>query len=70
MMNTHSSLQGHYMTEQTMAFCQIVLKESLVNNVINDPYGLGWTPIVKKHQEDFPKDPLPFPFNDPDPQVC
>ena len=62
--------QGHYLTEQTMAFCQIVLKRSLVENVINDPYDLGWTEKVKEHKKRFPKDPLPFPFNDPDPQVC
>lgn len=57
------------MTEQTMAFCQVMLKRSLVNNVINDPYHLGWTAIVEKHMKDNPKDPLPFPFSDPDPQV-
>jgi pyranose oxidase len=46
---TNSTIQqGHYMTEQTMAFCQA---------------------LVKKHQQDHPNDPLPFPFNDPDPQI-
>ncbi|KAI0440520.1 pyranose oxidase [Xylaria telfairii] len=59
---------GHYMTEQTMAFCQVVLKKSLVDNVKNDPYDLGWKAIVDHHQEKHPNDPLPFPFNDPDPQ--
>ncbi|KAL9620022.1 MAG: hypothetical protein Q9160_005399 [Pyrenula sp. 1 TL-2023] len=52
-----------------MPFCQIVLKQSLVDNVINDPYQLCWTLIVKKHQRDLPNDPLSFPFNDLDPQV-
>ena len=56
------------MTEQSMAFCQIVLKRSLVDNVINDPYDLGWREIVEKHHQHHPSDPLPFPFKDPDPQ--
>ncbi|KAI9737862.1 MAG: hypothetical protein M1834_009232 [Cirrosporium novae-zelandiae] len=59
---------GHYMTEQTMAFCQVVLKRSLVDNIKNDPYNLGWIKKVKEHKEKAPNDPLPFPFNDPDPQ--
>jgi pyranose oxidase len=57
------------MTEQTMAFCQVLLKRSIVDSVVHDPYGLGWTALVKKHQQDHPNDPLPFPFDDPDPQV-
>ena len=57
------------MTEQTMTFCQIVLKKTLIDEVVKDPWGLGWTQIVKEHKEKFPWDPLPFPFNDPDPQV-
>jgi len=60
--------QGRYMTEQTMAFCQVVLKRSLVNVVENNSYKLGWGDKVKKHHEKHPNDPLPFPFNDPDPQ--
>lgn len=59
---------GHYMTEQTMAFCQVVLKRSLVDDVKNDAYDLGWGEKVKKHGDDARNDPLPFPFNDPDPQ--
>ena len=52
-----------------MCFCQVVLKRSLVDSVVKDPYHLGWTEKVEKHKQRFPKDPLPFPFNDPDPQV-
>ena len=67
---TNSTIQqGHYMTEQTMAFCQVLLKRSIVDSVVKDPYHLGWTALVKKHQQDHPNDPLPFPFNDPDPQI-
>lgn len=28
-----------------------------------------WTQKVRKHHEDNPKDPLPIPFSDPEPQV-
>jgi hypothetical protein len=57
------------LTEQTMTFCQVVLRTDLIETVKDDPFHLGWTPIVKKHHDDYPLDPLPFPFNDPDPQV-
>lgn len=57
------------MTEQTMTFCQIVLKKSLLDSVKDDPYHLGWTAIAEKHHKDYPQDPLLIPFNDPDPQV-
>lgn len=53
-----------------MTFCQIVLKQSLVDSVINDPYKLGWADKVRKHKKKHPTDPLPFPFDDPDPQAC
>ncbi|RYP49674.1 hypothetical protein DL768_004647 [Monosporascus sp. mg162] len=66
--NNELSALGHYMTEQIMSFCQVVLKRSLVDAVENDSYGLGWAEKVKKHREKYPSDPLPFPFNDPDPQ--
>jgi pyranose oxidase len=56
------------MTEQIMAFCQVVLNRKLVNDVANDAYGLGWKDKVAKHKKYAPNDPLPFPFNDPDPQ--
>jgi pyranose oxidase len=60
---------GKYLTEQTMAFCQVLLSRDLVNLVKKDPYGLGWKTKVEKHHRRFPEDPLPIPFNDPDPQV-
>ncbi|RMJ17075.1 hypothetical protein BHE90_004621 [Fusarium euwallaceae] len=59
---------GRYMTEQPMAFCQVVLHKKLVDDVKNDPYKLGWTKYYKEHQKKHKNDPLPFPFNDPDPQ--
>lgn len=59
--NRHIS-QGHYLTEQPMAFCQVVLDRKLVNSVEGED-------VVKAHRESHGNDPLPFPFNDPDPQV-
>ncbi|KAI1021953.1 hypothetical protein LB504_007493 [Fusarium proliferatum] len=53
---------GHYLTEQPMAFCQVVLDRKLVDSVEGEE-------IVKAHRESHNNDPLPFPFNDPDPQV-
>ncbi|KAF5663839.1 pyranose 2-oxidase [Fusarium circinatum] len=53
---------GHYLTEQPMAFCQVVLDRKLVDSVEGEE-------IVKAHRESHENDPLPFPFNDPDPQV-
>ena len=52
-----------------MTFCQVELLNSLVELVPADPWHLGWGKIVAKHKAKFPNDPLPFPFNDPDPQV-
>lgn len=49
-----------------MTFCQIILKQSLVDEVWNHA---GWKKKCKAHQKKHPEDPLPFPYNDPDPQV-
>jgi pyranose oxidase len=45
-----------------MAFCQVVLDRTLVNSVRDEE-------VVKAHTAAHENDPLPFPFNDPDPQV-
>ncbi|KXH61283.1 hypothetical protein CSAL01_06598 [Colletotrichum salicis] len=60
---------GCYLTEQPMAFCQVILKKTHVLDIASDSYGLGWETAVKEHESKFPNDPLPIPFNDPDPQV-
>ena len=58
-----------------MIFCQVALKQSLVDGVSKHPEKLdteGSAVIrdaVKQHQKDHPDDPLPFPFSDLDPQV-
>lgn len=53
---------GCYLTEQSMAFCQVVLNRSLVESV--DPKD----PRVVAHKNKHPNDPLPIPFTDPEPQ--
>lgn len=58
-----------------MTFCQIVLKKEYVDGVSTDPGQLDEgddhtiSDAVKQHQNDHPDDPLPFPFDDPDPNV-
>lgn len=59
---------GKYLTEQIMAFCQIVLSRKLVDRVSEHP-DPSWEQRIKEHKERHPRDPLPFPFADPDPQV-
>lgn len=55
---------GHYLCEQPIAFCQIVLKQDIVDSVEK-----RWPDIVKKHRELHPNDPIPIPMDDPAPQV-
>ncbi|KAI8304262.1 Pyranose 2-oxidase [Colletotrichum sp. SAR11_59] len=61
---------GHYMTEQPMSFCQIVLDRKYIDAIKDNTYKLDAQEkkAVEAHKEKFPKDPLPFPYNDPDPQ--
>ncbi|KAI1733361.1 pyranose 2-oxidase [Xylaria scruposa] len=54
--------QGRYLTEQTMTVCQIVLRNSLLQGIWNDPR-------CKEHHAKFPKDPLRIPYNDPSPEI-
>lgn len=51
-----------------MAFCQIVLSRSLVDEVEHSTRP-DWAKKVKEHHQEHPQDPLPFPFTDLDPQV-
>jgi len=61
---------GKYITEQPMAFCQIVLLRDLVEDVGN-PVGKPdwWNDAVAAHKAKNPNDPLAIPFLDPEPQV-
>jgi len=65
---------GKYITEQPMAFCQVVLKKSLVDLVPKNPWGLEWwKEAYDEHERDNKqagcRDPLPFPRFDPEPQI-
>lgn len=57
---------GRYLTEQPVAFCQIVLRNDLVNGITSDS---RFTGRVKDHQARNPRDPLAIPLDDPDPNV-
>ncbi|KAI9148000.1 Pyranose 2-oxidase [Paramyrothecium foliicola] len=56
---------GHYLTEQTMCFSQIVLKDSLVRR-LQDEF---WGDEVDEHRRKYPNDILGIPYDDLDPQV-
>ncbi|KAJ6600287.1 putative pyranose oxidase [Mycena vulgaris] len=61
-----------HITEQPMAFCQIALLQKLIDtiddpNIPRDPW---WKTAVANHKKRFGDvDPLPIPFQDPEPQV-
>jgi pyranose oxidase len=57
---------GAYLTEQPMAFCQIVLRQSIIDALPNDPRFARKIAIYRKQH---PNDPIPIPMNDPDPQL-
>ncbi|GJC86222.1 pyranose 2-oxidase [Colletotrichum liriopes] len=61
---------GRYLTEQPMSFCQIVLDRKHIDAIKDNTYELDAEEkkLVQEHKEKFPNDPLPFPYNDPDPQ--
>ena len=57
---------GHYLCEQPMAFCQIVLLQSIVDQIPKDD---RWKAVIEKYQQKHPQDPIPIPMKDPTPQV-
>lgn len=57
---------GRYLTEQPMAFCQIVLKQDIVDGIAKNP---AFADRVREHQRQDPNDPVPIPHGDPEPQV-
>jgi len=57
---------GHYLAEQSMAFCQVVLSKSIVDDIATNP---EYKEAVEKHKAKHPTDPLPIPFDDPEPQL-
>ncbi|KAF7982632.1 hypothetical protein HWV62_27059 [Athelia sp. TMB] len=59
---------GKYITEQPMAFCQVVLLK--VNGIDKPDNKPGWwNTAVADHRALYPKDFLAIPFQDPEPQV-
>ncbi len=57
---------GRYLTEQPMSFCQIVLKDELVDQIPENP---EFAERVRAHREQNPHDPVPIPTDEPEPQV-
>jgi pyranose oxidase len=62
---------GCYLSEQPMAFCQIVLKQELLDNLENSPYltDANAREKVAQYRKEHPDDPVPIPMTDPEPQV-
>lgn len=62
---------GLYLSEQPIAFCQIVLKQQIIEDIID-----GKSPYLdeqantraKEHFEENQHDPIPIPINEPEPQ--
>jgi pyranose oxidase len=57
---------GRYLTEQPVAFCQIVLLQSLVDSIPRDD---RFAEAVRIHREQHPRDPVPIPSDDFAPNV-
>jgi len=51
-----------------MAFCQIVLKREIIDSIANTE-NKDWQKRIAEHKKKYPNDPLPIPYNDPEPQV-
>ncbi|KAJ1304640.1 hypothetical protein OPQ81_005781 [Rhizoctonia solani] len=61
---------GRYLSEQSISFCQVVLKSSFINNIENSPYLTDeLREKCRQHAANFPADPIHIPFADPEPQV-
>ena len=56
---------GHYLCEQPLAFCQIVLKQDIVDDLCST-----WKAKVDAYCNENPDDPIPIPMDDPTPQVA
>nr|ALJ82907.1 hypothetical protein [Irpex lacteus] len=61
---------GVGITEQPLAFCQIILNQHIVDDLKNlNGRPQWWKDAVEAHRRAHPKDPLWIPFQDPEPQV-
>ena len=61
-----SAALGAYLSEQPMAFCQIVLRQSIVDAL---PEDARFADRIQEYRKQHPNDPIPIPMNDPDPQL-
>jgi pyranose oxidase len=57
---------GRYLCEQPVAFCQVALKQRIVDVIARDQ---RFAEKVGAHLQKYPHDPIPVPSNDPVPQV-
>lgn len=57
---------GRYLTEQPIAFCQIVLRQDLIDKLGADD---RFADRVQGHMDDHPHDPVHLPARDPEPNV-
>jgi hypothetical protein len=79
-------VKGKWITEQTLAFCQIVLKRDIVDSLdpaLNPEWKLPsrwgkpgdtWPQWIRDkiiaHKRANKNDPIPIPMDDKEPQVC
>ncbi|XP_068712207.1 uncharacterized protein [Montipora foliosa] len=56
---------GHYLCYQPMAYCQVILLQSVVDSIMEHP---KWRKMVEEYRETHPDDPVPIPPTDPLPQ--
>jgi pyranose oxidase len=57
---------GRYLTEQPIAFCQIVLRQDLIDGLATDP---RFEDQIIEFRRGHPQDPVHIPGNDPEPNV-
>jgi pyranose oxidase len=57
---------GKYLSEQPLAFCQIVLSQDIVDRIERDP---RFATRVEAHKAQNRHDPIPIPVHDPEPQT-
>ncbi|TFK62261.1 pyranose 2-oxidase [Pluteus cervinus] len=59
---------GRNLCEQSLAFCQVVMTPEMIDSITNST-NADWQRRIAIHKASHPTDPLPIPFNDPEPQV-
>ncbi|KAG8690910.1 hypothetical protein FRC11_008209 [Ceratobasidium sp. 423] len=63
---------GRYLTEQSIAFCQVVLKSKFIRGIEENEEKLISKELQGRcieHRKKYPEDPIWIPFADPEPQV-